>query len=372
MSNYGIHPTRYGQLSNEALYGMYRQAVYSNLNENEKLDLLQETVNRDAMIRGELGSPQVKFANMRHNISGDAANGVIRVNRDMAVKGIQTMEYNGRTLEHVVDDYNVQALNTVLHENAHCFQDQIIDGSIRINDAQLTAEYQANSFATSVVRQGQSCSLGSHYLTGETPGGYHLYYFQATERDAFLEAEKKTDEILKGIIEKHGFEPSFAAYAKSVMVNGYQAQEREAVKLFNNPNFVKDLNQTLVNQYFGTNKMVNPETEKAVKAEMVETMKTMMPQMASGNITSLKGGETVGFTYKPVTVEEYNQTLRDTVNAYYTHAMNDPAVSTEDALKSTGEVAESYLQAVEEFQTNQDVEVDNDGLDDGCEDDLDI
>ena len=61
----------------------------------------------------------------------------------------------------------------------------------------------------------------------------------------------------------------------------------------------------------------------------------------------------MSFEYKPVFLEEYNQTLRDSVNAYYTHAMNDPNMSDEDALKSTGEMAEQYLDAVQEFQETQ-------------------
>ena len=64
--------------------------------------------------------------------------------------------------------------------------------------------------------------------------------------------------------------------------------------------------------------------------------------------------------YKPVSLEEYNQSLRDTVNAYYTHAMNDPTMSNESALKSTGEVAENYLQAVDEFQEAQNCSIEND------------
>ena len=64
--------------------------------------------------------------------------------------------------------------------------------------------------------------------------------------------------------------------------------------------------------------------------------------------------------------DQINQSLRDTVNAYYTHALNDPNMSTEeDALKSTGEMAEKYLEAVEEFQEAQSVpsaaSVENDG-----------
>ena len=98
MSDYGTHPTQYGDLNKDALYAMYRETVYSKLSENEKLALLQETVNRDAVERGELGSPKVEFAEMASNVSGNAANGVISVNRDIAVKGIQTVEYQGRTL----------------------------------------------------------------------------------------------------------------------------------------------------------------------------------------------------------------------------------------------------------------------------------
>ena len=63
----------------------------------------------------------------------------------------------------------------------------------------------------------------------------------------------------------------------------------------------------------------------------------------------------MSFEYKPVFLEEYNQTLRDSVNAYYTHAMNDPNMSNEDALKSTGEMAEQYLDAVQEFQETQEM-----------------
>lgn len=61
----------------------------------------------------------------------------------------------------------------------------------------------------------------------------------------------------------------------------------------------------------------------------------------------------MSFDYKPVTLDEYNQSLRDTVNAYYTYAISNSDMSKEDALKSTGEMAEKYLEAVEEFQGAQ-------------------
>lgn len=73
--------------------------------------------------------------------------------------------------------------------------------------------------------------------------------------------------------------------------------------------------------------------------------------------------------------------LEISVNTYYTHAMNDPNMSDEDALKSTGEMAEQYLDAVQEFQEtqkignietiNEDVSIADNGLD-GVDDSMDI
>ena len=97
--------------------------------------------------------------------------------------------------------------------------------------------------------------------------GYYCYYFQSTERDAFLSAEERTAAILRGLTEKYGTELSFEAYVKSAELTGYHATEREAIDRFRNPNFVRDLNQTLQNQYFGTNVPVDKNTEVAVKAE---------------------------------------------------------------------------------------------------------
>lgn len=354
MGEYGVHPTRYGNLSNDQLYAMFRESTYSKLGESEKLDLLQETVNRDALEKGEVGAPEVRFADLPANESGNAANGVINVNRDMAVNGMQSFEYKGQTIQHSISDYNVQSLNTVLHENTHCFQDQIIDGTITIEDAQKTAEYQANSFTSSVVLQDGRYQLGSQYLTGETANGYYCYYFQSTERDAFFGAEERTAAILSGLTEKYGTELSFEAYVKSVESTGYHATEREAIERFQNPNFVRDLNQTLQNQYFGTNVPVDKNTEAAVKAEMVTTHKSLQQQITQTYNLLAKEDTKMSFDpNKPVSLEEYNAILRDSVNAYYEHAMNNPTMSKEEAIKSTAEMSEKYFDAVQEFQESQ-------------------
>lgn len=78
----------------------------------------------------------------------------------------------------------------------------------------------------------------------------------------------------------------------------------------------------------------------------------------------------MSFQPRPVTEEEYNQTLRDTVNQYYEHALNDPTMSHEETLTTTGEMSENYLNAVDEFREeasmSEDAEVEvecDDGLD---------
>lgn len=48
----GVYPTRYGNLSNDQLYAMFRESIYSKLAESEKLAFLQETVNHDALEKG--------------------------------------------------------------------------------------------------------------------------------------------------------------------------------------------------------------------------------------------------------------------------------------------------------------------------------
>lgn len=358
MGAYGVHPTRYGNLSNDQLYSMFGESTYSKLGENEKLDLLQETVNRDAMEKGMISVPEVRFADLPANESGNAANGVINVNREMAVNGTQSFEYNGQIIQHVVSDYNVQSLNTVIHENIHCLQNQIIDGTITSDDAGKTAEYQANSFTSSAVLQDGKYQLGSQYLTGETANGYFCYYFQATERDAFLGAEEKTALILNGLTKKYGTEPSFEAYSRSVETTGYHATEQEAIARFQNLNFERDLNQTLQNQYFGTNIPVEKNTEAAVKAEMVATYKGLQQQITQNN-NSTKEDKKMSFNPNPVSLDEYNATLRGSVNAYYVHAMNDPTISREDAIKFTAEMSEKYLDAVEEFQESQGMQATN-------------
>ena len=359
MGEYGVHPTRYGEVSDGHLYSMFRESAYAQLSESEKLDLLQEVVNRDAMEKGEIGAPEVRFAELPVNESGNAADGVIQVNRDMAVSGVQTFEYKGQTVQHRMDDYNCQTLNTILHENMHCFQDQIIDGTIQIDDLQLTSEYQANSYTNSIVFQNGKGQWGSQYMTGETANGYYMYYFQATERDAYRTAEEKTASILQKLSGKYGTEASFEAYTKSMAATGYQAMEQQAILEFQNPNFEKDLNQVLQNQYFGTNVEVDKNTKEAVKAEMVATYQNLYEQL--GESTAASEEAKMSFDPRPVLLEEYNQ------------AVQSPAAADEEVYEETEETIEKGPEAdTQSQQENEEVSVSDEDITNGMDSDMEI
>lgn len=71
------------------------------------------------------------------------------------------------------------------------------------------------------------------------------------------------------------------------------------------------------------------------------------------NMSINKEETKMSFDPKPVSLEEYNQSLRDAVNAYYVHAMSNPSMSKEEAISSTAQMSEQYLSAVEDFQAAQ-------------------
>ena len=61
VTDYGKHPTNLSNLSDTELYAMYRSTSWSKMNNDERLELMQETVNRAAAERGEVGSQKVTF-----------------------------------------------------------------------------------------------------------------------------------------------------------------------------------------------------------------------------------------------------------------------------------------------------------------------
>lgn len=275
MAEYGYHPTIYGGFSDEALFSLYRGEEWSRMNEFARRELLQETVNRAALANGEKGACQVVFSDLGPGTAGVQSGNVIQLDRSRFVNDEVRIDYGGRTISMPLEDSNMKALETVLHEDIHAWQNQCIDGTISNADGQLLAEYRANNFDVRMVETADgNTAMGQQYLRGQSEnGGYYLYYFQSTERDAHKFAELKTQQIMTYLEQNYGSEPSFEAYKENIAANGYEATLQAAQNYFGTETVEQDINQTLMNQYYMTNEPVNSQVvEEAVKQEMVGSL----------------------------------------------------------------------------------------------------
>lgn len=297
---YGQHPSSLSGLSDEALIAMYRGESWFNMNEQQRLELLQETVNRSAQQNGELGSCRVAFSDdLGPGVSGVQSGDQILLSRERYVMDMGQVTYGGRTITVPLTDSNMQALETVLHEDQHAWQNQVIDGTVPCSDPQLLREYMANNFDVSLVRDGQgACDVGQQYLSGAGNGGYYLYYLQSTERDAFRISQARTMEAAAYLEQHYGQDGSLDAYRQSVAANGYEATLQQAQRYFGTETVEEDINTTLQNQFYHEDKPVSsPVVEEAVKQEMVLSFQERMGQAGSmqardGVVTAQTGPKT--------------------------------------------------------------------------------
>lgn len=346
-SGYGVHTTIYSELSDAQLYSMYRQSCWSKLGENERQNLLQETVNREALSKGEIGACKVRFSDLPNGVSGEQSGNEIRLNRDMFVNDRMVADTSYGTVTREYATSNVNALETVLHENEHAWQNQCISGEIQGNP-QLTYEYRSNDFTTSkVVMSDGTERTGSHYMRGET--AYDLYYFQSTERDAHRFSQARTIEIIDSVERQSGKDSTFSEYRSELNQRGYQAMLQASNQKYGTENFEQEVNRTLMNQYYGTKYDVNQKVENAVKAEMAASYDNMYITNQQHNNNGLSG-------YQPMTVDEYKSTIHDQVNAFYTHETNEPSVGQEEAVAETSQMAENQFNAIEEFEAQSQYE----------------
>lgn len=360
---YGSHPTIYGNLTDGQLYQMYRSEIWKGLNEDNRQQLLQETVNRSALEHGEIGACKVVFSHdLDVGTDGQQSGNMILMDYEKFVNDREVRIYNEKEIYHDVIDSNMQALTTAFHEDEHAYQNQVIEGLIPGDAKETIKEYKANDFTLAVIKQDNSIHIGSQYLNGIS--NYYLYYLQSTERDAFRNSEDKAVKVMEYLKEQYGEEKSFEVYRAGLQAKGFEAVLKEAQQYFQNENIEKDINQTLMNQYYATNEPVDSVAKSAVKREMIlsyqHQMRNSMKNDSEKDVEILIGktdgntkmspeGENMDFKNLRVTKEEYAQSLRDTVNKYYEHALNDPNMSRKEVIEETGKMAEDYLNAVDEF-----------------------
>lgn len=271
MRGYGQHPTNLDALPNEELISMYRREVWIFLSEDKRQELLQETVNRSALAKGEIGACKVVFEDLGHNTFGAQSENLIKLNKDFFVHDKMVYNNNGYYIEELFKDSNIKALETVLHEDIHAWQNQVIKGEIIIPDEQLRKEYVSNNFSTQVIiDQYGNYQLGSTYLNGAMDKyGYYFYYFQSTERDAHKVSEEQTKYVINYLSENYGDEQSFEIYLNGLKVNGYEATLQKAADITQLNDFPQQINTIIMNHYYGTAEDVNLTLNRLVEEEMV-------------------------------------------------------------------------------------------------------
>lgn len=263
--------TSYSGYSNDSLYSMFRASQFSSLSEAQKTELCQEVVNRDCQALGMTKAPTVSFdRSMASTTLGEQSGNSIRLNASVFLDGVTSKNVNGETVYAEIKDNNMLALETLFHENQHAYQNQIINNEIEAKNEAAAVQYKSNDFTVSEVNGENGKEKGLQYLFGETEGnkGYFMYYFQSTERDAHLIGEKKAEYIMSYLSSKYGNETSFDAYSARIQNNGYQAMLEKAKSEFNNENIEKEINNVLMNNYYGTNYPADPQVKAAVEKEM--------------------------------------------------------------------------------------------------------
>lgn len=276
MSDYGSHPTKYENISDKEFYGKFRNDEWRALNEEQRRELLQETVNRSAARRGEVGASEVKFQDMEPSVLGEQSNGTIYLNRDRFVNDVKQINFKGNNISIIDEASNIEAIETVLHEDIHAWEDQVSDGTIKIQDQHLKEEYSSNNFSiVSIGDNLQNNVFGSTYLNGVSQSAkvqgmdYYLYYFQSTERDAHKYSELETMQIIDFMEKEYGNEESFDIYREQVRLTGYEATYNKGATIFDNTNFEQEINTSIMNSYYDTQNPVDPHIDAIVKDEMV-------------------------------------------------------------------------------------------------------
>lgn len=264
-------PTRYNNWSEGALYSCFRGDVWRDLDEGARLDLLQEVANRSAKQSGQSAACRVIFAQLEPTSAGEQRGDLICLNREMFVNDRQTAMYQGTAIYHPLPDANLRALETVLHENQHAWQNQVIRGEIPGVDPTLRREYSSNNFQTVSLTQADGTPrTGSTYLRGCISGedGYYLYYFQSTERDAHRISEDQTVSIMNELAAQYGDEPSFEAFRETIALEGYEATFAGAQERFGISDLEAQINRSLMNHVYGTQFPIDPDVEAMVQWEM--------------------------------------------------------------------------------------------------------
>ncbi len=359
-SNTITHPeTIYSHLSDSSLHSMYDESVWFGLNEGQRHDLLQETVNREAIANGNKYACEVVFTDLDCRTSGEQCGNTIYLNREMFVDDKISVEYDGKTITYSLFDSNFQAYETIMHEHQHVLQDAIATGTVEA-DAETKALFESNCFTTSDIN-GEK---GSQYLLGEVD--FSMYMLNPTEANAYRVSQEKTATLVSELNSQYGEKASNATYTDKMTREAYEVKLEQYKELYNNPNVEKEVANVLMNAHHNTNIPVDKNIETIVHREMVLSQQTIDNEYKMMEVSQMEGNK---WADMHVSRETYDATLHSTVNSFYEHSMNDPSVSQEQAISETSQVSEGYLNAMDAFDAAQAEAVNTSvSVDTGCVD----
>lgn len=353
--------TLFSHLDDVSLRSMYDEYVWFGLNENQRRDLLQETVNREAIANGNKYACTVVFSDMDCGTYGEQRGNVILMNRDIFVNDCMTEVYNGQTITYKLNDSNFLAYETVMHEHQHVLQDAITYGIVDA-DLQTKALFETNCFTTSDING----SRGSQYMLGKLD--FSLYMLNPTEADAFRVSQSKANALVNEFNALYGEKQSNIAYTNRMKSEAFDVKIEQYKALYNNPNIEKEVANVLMNAHYQTNIPVDANIETIVHREMILSQNEIDNQYKPKEVSQMQDNK---WADMHVSRDAYGSTLRNTVNSFYEHITNDPAVSQEQAIAETAQVSEGYLNAMEAFDVAQSealstgTSVDSVGIDSG-------
>ena len=372
-----------------------RRKLYSNFSYNKwnQLDIdtkwkyLQKLENYFA---AEQGRPAVKVLMVpSKDIDGyygeySSDENAIYINRDLVEYGtlLGPVDKNHPAML----DANMQLFDTIAHEGYHAYQNYAIEHPGFHKDVKQVKEWAINDENVKIFDEGDE------------------YLVQPQERDAWKYGSEKTREAFDEIEKYYGAEPGRAMYEKSVednsyenalerlwnnnpdglnqmykeMMDAYEERYRENNSTVNLDSITVDeydaISREAVNRYYEhlkNNPSLSNEDVMRMTGEMsekyfsaVEEYKNAVQQKEKSEDRVEKENRTEKyeaqnqenrsiFNSDRVSVEEYDKTLRDQVNKYYEHLKNDPSLSNEDVMRTTEEMSEKYLTAVEEYRNAQ-------------------
>lgn len=352
--------TMFSCFSQDQLEEMFLARNWAKLDESERLDLLQEVANRECSNLGDKFVCHVSFDDLPHETSGVqyGANN-IRLSRENFVFDKMYSEYNGRPVMQTLNDSNFRAYETIQHEFQHVYQNMVTNGVIEADD-RTRMVYESNGYTVTELYGFPA----SQYMQGHTSN--KLYYLNPTELDAYKTSQDKTNILKASLREKYGTDLSMIEYENTIEKGGYEAELQRCRNYFKDPNIDKTVETILVCKYNGIPcNNVDKKLELMVEKEMLITQDYIdHPEKYEGD--GKKMSEINDWKDLHVSREEYDSQLRDSVNAFYEHQMNDPSVSQEEAISTTAEMAENYQISMEEFDAQaaeaaQSPQVDNDG-----------